>query len=131
MDELLEKLKEVKFEKQLLKMNKRFKGKKIIVYGTGLFFQKIKENYDLSNLNIIGVSDRKYTLDDEGKESLGYKIVPLDKIVDYKPDYVLISTLKFLNIMDDFRNNIFKGAKIKVLPFVDKPFFTLLLEIFE
>ena len=92
---------------------------------------KIKENYDLSDLNIIGVSDRKYTSEEEGKESFGYKIVPLDKIIDYKPDYVLISTLKFLGIMDDFKNNVFKGTKIKVLPLVDKPFLTLLKEIFE
>ena len=131
MDELLEELKKYKFDKQLKKLNKKLKNKAVIIYGTGLFFQKIKENYDLSGLNIIGVSDRKYTSEEEGKESFGYKIVPLDKIIDYKPDYVLISTLKFLGIMDDFKNNVFKGTKIKVLPLVDKPFLTLLKEIFE
>lgn len=131
MDELLEELKVYKFDKQLKKHNKKLKNKTIIIYGTGLFFQKIIENYDLSGLNIIGVSDRKYTGEEEGKEVFGYKIVPLDKIIDYKPDYVLISTLKFLGIMDDFKNNVFRGTKIKVLPLVDKPFLTLLKEIFE
>ena len=131
MDELLEELKKYKFDKQLKKHNKKLKNKTIIIYGTGLFFQKIIENYDLSGLNIIGVSDRKYTSEEEGKEVFGYKIVPLDKIIDYKPDYVLISTLKFLGIMDDFKNNVFRGTKIKVLPLVDKPFLTLLKEIFE
>ncbi len=131
MDELLETLKKYKFDKQLKRLNKKLKSKTVVIYGTGLFFQKIKENYDLSGLNIIGVSDRKYTKEEEGKESFGYKIVPLDKIIDYKPDYVLISTLRFLGIMDDFNNNVFKGTKIKVLPLVDKPFLTLLKEIFE
>ena len=131
MDELLKELKKYKFDKQLKKYNKKLKNKTIIIYGTGLFFQKIIENYDLSGLNIIGVSDRKYTSEEEGKEVFGYKIVPLDKIIDYKPDYVLISTLKFLGIMDDFKNNVFRGTKIKVLPLVDKPFLTLLKEIFE
>lgn len=131
MDNLLESLEEFKFKKQLVKLNKKLKNKTVVIYGTGLLFQKIKENYDLSNLNIIGVSDRKYTTEEEGRESFGYKIIPLEKIVDYKPDYILISTLKFLGIMDDFKNNVFKGTKIKVLPFVDKPFLTLLKEIFE
>ena len=131
MDNLLESLDEFKFKKQLVKLNKKLKNKTVVIYGTGLLFQKIKENYDLSNLNIIGVSDRKYTTEEEGRESFGYKIIPLEKIVDYKPDYILISTLKFLGIMDDFKNNVFKGTKIKVLPLVDKPFLTLLKEIFE
>ena len=131
MDNLLESLEEFKFKKQLVKLNKKLKNKTVVIYGTGLLFQKIKENYDLSNLNIIGVSDRKYTTEEEGRESFGYKIIPLEKIIDYKPDYILISTLKFLGIMDDFKNNVFKGTKIKVLPLVDKPFLTLLKEIFE
>ena len=131
MDNLLESLEDFKFKKQLVKLNKKLKNKTVVIYGTGLLFQKIKENYDLSKLNIIGVSDRKYTTEEEGRESFGYKIIPLEKIVDYKPDYILISTLKFLGIMDDFKNNVFKGTKIKVLPLVDKPFFTLLKEIFE
>ena len=131
MDNLLESLEEFKFKKQLVKLNKKLKNKTVVIYGTGLLFQKIKENYDLSNLNIIGVSDRKFTTEEEGRESFGYKIIPLEKIVDYKPDYILISTLKFLGIMDDFKNNVFKGTKIKVLPLVDKPFLTLLKEIFE
>lgn len=131
MDEQLEYLKSVHFDKQLKKLNKKLKNKSVVIYGTGILFQKLKDNYDLSNLNIIGVSDRKFTEEQEGQEFLGYKIIPLDKIADYKPDYVLIATLKFLGIMDDFKNNVFRGTKIKVLPLVDKPFMTLLKEIFE
>ena len=131
MDNLLESLEEFKFKKQLVKLNKKLKNKTVVIYGTGLLFQKIKENYDLSNLNIIGVSDRKYTTEEEGRESFGYKIIPLEKIVDYKPDYILISTLKFLGIKDDLKNNVIKGKKKKVLPLVNKPFLTLLKEIFE
>ena len=113
------------------KLNKKLKGKTIVIYGSGLLFQKVLSNYDLSELNIIGISDRKYIEDDEGKKDLGYPIVPLTKIVDYKPDYVLISTLKFLEIMDNFIHKDFKGTKIKVLPLVDKPFWKMIKEIFE
>ena len=89
------------------------------------------QNYDLSDLNIIGVSDRKYTLEEEGSSSFGYKVIPIDKIVQYKPDVVLIATLKFLSIMDDLKRNTLKGLEVFVLPLVDRPFFTLLKEIFQ
>lgn len=131
MNEQLEYLNSVGFEKNLKKLNKKLKNKSVIIYGTGLLFQEVIKNFDLSKLNIIGVSDRKYTEKDEGTESFGYKIVPLDKIQEKNPDYVLISTQKFLGIMDDFKNNVFKDSKIKILPLIDKPLFTLLKEIFE
>ena len=130
-DEHLKFLNSVNFDKQLLRLNKKLKNKTVVIYGTGILFQKILKNYDLSNLNIIGVSDRRFTLDKEGEDCLGYKIIPLGCIEKYKPDYVLVATLKFLGILDNFRNNTFKNTKIKVLPLVDKPFITLLKEIFE
>jgi hypothetical protein len=131
MEDLFDYLKQMNFETNLKKLQKKLKSKTVIIYGTGLLFQFIQKNYDLSNLNIIGISDKKYTEKDEGQESLGYKIIPLNKIEEYKPDYVLLATQKFLPIMDDFLNNTFKSSKIKFLPLVDKPFFTLLKEIFE
>ena len=130
-DEHLEYLNSVKFDKQLKKLNKKLKGKTIVIYGTGILFQKILKHYDLSKLNIIGVSDRRFSLEQNGDNCLGFKIIPLERINDYEPDYVLIATLKFLSILDNFRTVIFKNTKTKVLPLVDKPFLTLLKEIFE
>ena len=43
------------------KLNKKLKGKTIVIYGSGLLFQKVLSNYDLSELNIIGISDRKFS----------------------------------------------------------------------
>ena len=131
MDEMLEFLKKVKFDKQLKKMNKKFKNKTVVIYGTGLLFQTIISHYDLSELNIIGISDKKYSISEEGDEELGYKIIPLDKISNYKPDYVLIGALKFLPIIYDFTSKQFKNTKIKVLPLADKPILQLLKEVFD
>jgi len=131
MDEMLKYLEDVKFEKYLKRLNKKLKGKTVVIYGSGLMFQKANANYDLSKLNIIGISDRKYSDEQFGQEDLGYKIVPLDRIKEVSPDYVLLATQRFLSILDDFRNVRFKDTGIKVLPLVDKPFLTLLKEIFE
>lgn len=128
MDEHLELLKKYNFEKQLCKLNKKLKNKRVMVYGTGLFFKKIKENYDLSDLNIVAVSDKKYTLEQKGQMDLGYEIVPYDLIVEYKPDYILIATLNIFNIYMGLKELV-KGKKIKILPLVDKPFLVLLSEI--
>ena len=131
MNELLEYIKDVNFDKQLKKLNKKLKNKTIVIYGSGLLFKTIQANYDISNLNIIGISDRKYLIHEEGEKDCGFPIIPLSKIVDYKPDYVLIATLKFLEIMDNFIHEDFRGTKIKVLPLVDKPLWKMIKEIFE
>lgn len=130
MDDLLEQLETFKFDKYLKKLNRKLKNKTVIIYGAGLLFNKIIENYDLSNLNVIGISDRKFAREEEGQEAFGYKIIPLEKIKDYNPDYILISTINYMPILDDFVHNLFKKTKIKVLPLVDKPFWVLLKEIF-
>lgn len=130
MSELLTHLKKVEFNNQIKKLKKKIKNKTVVIYGTGLLFQEIIKNYDLSDLNIIGISDRKYRIEDEGKLDLGYKIIPYDSITKYKPDYVLVSTLNFLGLLYTFRKDLFKHTKTKVLPFVDKPFKELLKEIF-
>ena len=77
---LEEHLKQCKFDKYFKKLTKKLKGKKVIIYGTGSMFQYIQKNYDLSGLNIIGVSDGKYLLEQEGEEDLGYKIIPKEKL---------------------------------------------------
>ena len=130
MDEHLELLKKYKFDKQIVKLNKALKGNSVVVYGAGAFFKKIKENYDLSNLNIIGISDLKYQHSDEGNLDMGYKIIPRDKIADYNPDVLLIATLRTFSIYKSFKTHLLKGAKIKIYPLVDKPFFELLKEAF-
>ncbi len=129
MDEHLELLKEYKFQKYLNKLNKKLKNKKIVLYGAGKFFEAIKQNYDLSGLNIIGISDRKYKSSDEGNLAFGYKIIPFNRIIDYKPDCILISTLLYMSILRIFRKEEFSATKINIYPLVDKPFGVLLKEI--
>ena len=131
MDEHLELLKKYKFEKQLKKLDKKLKDKTVLIYGAGIFFKKIKDNYDLSNLNIIGISDKKFQLNQEGQEEYGIKIVPYDKIWEVNPDVILIATLNTFNIYKSLKQEIKeRKLKIKMLPLVDKPFFDLLAEVF-
>lgn len=122
-DDFKEYLKEIQFKKYLKILNKKLKNKKIIIYGTGSFYQYIAENYDLSNINIIGVSDLKFSIDQEGQLLNGYKIIPKAKIRDYNPDHILIAAKNYDNILENFKSYIFKKSKIKITPLAKKPLF--------
>ena len=122
-------LKEIKFEKHLKKLVSKLKNKKIIIYGAGSLFLYIKDNYDLSGLNIIGISDMKFREEDEGQVYQGYKIIQKDKIVNSNPDFVLIAVQNYLGLLENFMCNVFKDTKIKVGVLVKKPFWTVMKDI--
>ena len=50
-------------QKQIDKLAKKFKNKKVVIYGAGIYFQIIKNNFDISKLNIIGIADKKFEYD--------------------------------------------------------------------
>jgi hypothetical protein len=123
-------LEQYDFGKNLKKLEKKLKGKKVVIYGgAGIIFQTISTFYDLGGFDVIGISDRKFAMDDAPAESLGYKTVAPDKIKDLNPDYVLVATKFFINIIEDLEYNLLKGTKIKVKPMIKKPFWTLWKEI--
>lgn len=113
-------LSEVKFEKSFKQLKREIGKRSVILYGAGSFLEYILNNYDLSEFNIIGISDLKFTDENIGQKVLGYNVIPKDKMIDYKPDYVLVSAKNYENILKDFKNNIFNETKIKTLPLVKK-----------
>ena len=55
------------------------KNKKVLIYGTGKLFKLVSENYDLKSLDIIGLCDNKYLIDEFGQIENNYKIKELIK----------------------------------------------------
>ncbi len=127
--ELLEYLKKNDFDKKYQKLVKKLKDKKVIVYGTGLMFQVIKKNYDLGAFNIIGISDMKYPLEEEGLIEEGYKKIPREKIAEYEPDIVLVAAQNYFPIIENFVLQLFKDTKLLFIPFVCADFRELLFKI--
>lgn len=121
----------IKFDKYLKRLSKKLKNKKVIVYGSGSLFQYIKENYDLTSINICGISDMKFAQDDKGKECLGYKIVPKSELADEEFDVLLVALQNYVNVIDDFEANIFAGKKIKVYPLARIPLWGLIKQIWS
>ena len=47
-------------QKQIDKLARKYKNRKIVLYGAGIYARCLIENYDISKLPIIGVSDRSF-----------------------------------------------------------------------
>ena len=119
----------MQFDKTLPKLVKKLKNKKVLLYGAGIFLELIKKYFDISTLNVIGIADKKFEHHNENEEWQGYKVYSPDEIKELKPDYVLVATKFYINIIEDLYYNTLKGTKIKIKPLLKKPFLTLVREI--
>lgn len=129
-NEMISFLEKYKFDKQLKKLNKKLKNKKVLIYGAGLLFQAIKENYDLSKLNIIAISDQKFA-ENEEEYFAGYKTCKPADIASLNPDYVLVSTVRTISIIEYLRYVLLEDKEIKILPFVRKSIIDTIKEIWS
>ena len=118
-----------KFNKTLPKLLKKVKNKKVILYGAGAFLELIKKYFDISVLNVIGISDKRFSSNNEETEYLGYKTIPPEQIKEINPDYVIVATKYYISIIEDLHYNLLKKSKIKIKPLVEKSFITLFKEI--
>lgn len=118
-------LETVNFKKQFYNLCRKLKNKRVVIYGCGQLFDFIYNNYDLSNLNIIGVSDLKFTEKQENETYLGYKIILKSKIQSENPDYVLIASMQYVSVIKNFDINV------KLKPLVRKSFLDVLKEIWS
>ena len=117
------------FEKRINSLRRRLKNKKIVLYGAGAFFELIHKYFDLSDLNIIGISDKKFKDTDNIRTFCGYKTYKPTQIESLKPDYVLISLKKFIPIWEDLYFYLLKNKKIRIKPIFTTNIWDFLCEI--
>ena len=96
-------------QKQLDNFAKKYKNKKIVIYGAGNYFQLIEENYDLSQINIVGITDIKFASD---KNLNTTKYLPLapNELKDYDYDIIAMALINDLDIMSIVDEKILKGS---------------------
>ena len=120
----------IDFEQYLKKLTKKLKGKTVLIYGAGILFQTAYKNFDLSGLNIIGISDRKFDWIHENETFLGYKTYSPFEISKLKPDCILIATKYYIDIIGDIYSLIQYNRHIKIKPLFKKHRHIFLKEIF-
>lgn len=126
--EILKTLNDIKIQKRINNLAKKYSGKKIFIYGAGRSFHLIKENFDISKLEIAGVVDKKF---DDNEEYLGYKTFSSKTFMEEKPDIVLLSVMEPDTIIDYFEDMLFETyGKFKYDLLIKIPFFQLLKKLF-
>ena len=68
---------------------KKYFGKKIVIYGAGDYFLEIQDKCDLSHLNIVGISDKKFEVSKEENISRYNALTP-DELKEYDFDVILV-----------------------------------------
>lgn len=130
-NEFIEYLEKIKFEKHLKYIKKKLKNQKVIIYGAGTFFQTILNKYNLVDINIIAVADRKFINHKQDEIFHGYRVCAPDEMPSLSPDYVLVGMLKFVKVIEELEEQIFQNTNIKVKPLINKPILELWKEIWD
>ena len=118
------------FDKTLPKVLKKLRNKKIVFYGAGVYLELIKKYFDISDINVIALCDKKFE-NANVSEYLGYKTCKPAEIKELNPDYVIMTTKFYINIFEYLHDDLLKGTKIKIKPLVRKSFWTLVKEIWK
>lgn len=113
-------LKKRRVKRRIKNLAKKYKNKNILIYGASKLFDEIQNSYDLTKLNIIGITDTNFI---SSTENYGdYKAVLPSQIADLNPDIILISDLLSYNIEKYLRSILPKNNKIKVEPIIKRRF---------
>lgn len=99
-----------KYEKQFIKLKKKYKNKRIILYGASLYFRAIQNHYDLSELNIIAIADKKF-INPNTNIDVGYKKISPLEIANLKPDIVLLTVYDDFHVEKYIQEELFKKTK--------------------
>ena len=109
---------------------KRYKNKKIAIYGAGQFAQEIFENYDVSELNIFAVADKKFE-NPSKRKFLEYNCIPPEELGTIKCDVILIANFDydfFISLLDNQILYMQPNSNIEVRPLIKLTFKDLFLK---
>lgn len=101
-----------KAQKAIDKIAKQYKDKKIVLYCAGYFASDLLKNYDLSELNIIGVADIKFQYDTDG-DFYGYKKINAYDLLENEFDLLLITAYDDEPVKDFLKEELLEGEKPK------------------
>lgn len=120
-------------QKQIDKLAKKYKGKKVAIYGAGQYATCLFENYDLSKLNIVAVADMKF-IDESNRSFFGLNCITPEDLCEFDCDVILLGvydTFYFLDVLEEELLVDCKNSKIKIKPIVKQSFFGFLKSLFS
>lgn len=113
---------EVKAQKQINKLAKKYKNKRVVVYGAGIMSEILFQNYDLSKLNIIAICDKKY--ETINSQFFNIKTIKPKDLQEINCDVILVLLLQEIQVIDNLKDNILinsKNEEIEIKPMIKIP----------
>lgn len=115
-------LRQTREQKQIDKLAKKYKDKKIVFYGAGVYAKALIETYDLSKISVIGISDQKFG---KGSANLcfGYKTIAIDELKKMDFDLLVLLVQEYKMIKKSLKNELFTNKtnkEIKIVPLIKK-----------
>ena len=117
-------LKAVGAQRQINRLAKKYKDKKVVLYGAGLYAKILLENYDCSKLNIVAVSDKKFNDTDE--LFMGYKTISPQTLTEFDCDVILVSVIEDIAITNYLQDELLVGTvneNVEVKSFIEPTLF--------
>ena len=96
---ILDYLKAVHAQRQINKLARKYKNKKIVIYGAGEYFQILKNNFDLSNLNIVGIADKKFETSKDSNPTQYLALAP-EELKEFDLDVILVALYDDASLCD-------------------------------
>lgn len=92
-------LKAVHAQRQINKLARKYKNKKIVIYGASEYFQILKNNFDLSNLNIVGIADKKFETSKDSNPTQYLALAP-EELKEFDLDVILVALYDDTSLCD-------------------------------
>lgn len=104
-------------KKRFETLKKKLKNKRVIIYGAGIYFQNL--DCDFSQLNIVGIVDRKFTIEEAGKSFNNFRIIPYQLFDHNNADYILVVLKNPKDVIKELKSYI---PRKKILSFEENSF---------
>jgi hypothetical protein len=87
-------LKAVHAQRQINKLARKYKNKKIVIYGAGEYFQILKNNFD-----IVGIADKKFETSKDSNPTQYLALAP-EELKEFDLDVILVALYDDTSLCD-------------------------------
>ena len=117
-------------QKQIDTLAKKYKHKRVVVYGAGAMAKILFKNYNLKKLNIVAVCDNKFS--EKKEDFFGFKTLSPEELKAFNYDIILVLVQKYSMIEKNLKYGLLldsKNENVKIEKFIKIPLLMLLKEI--
>lgn len=116
-DELEKYFRNIDIQGKIDNLSDMYSSKRVIIFGAGDYTRYIFKNYNLSKLDIVAISDKRFD-EERIHEFYNLKCIKPSEIKDTDADVILISEEGFVEAYDYLTNVVLKGQDTEIAPLI-------------